>query len=99
MFEIKWTAEAETLYFETLEYWINHNKSNTYALKIIDEVERKEKLIAENPFIGAVVFGTKDEVRRVLVLENFSIHYRIRKTIVEIVSFWANRKDLSSRNL
>lgn len=46
MFEIKWTTEAETLYFETLEYWINHNKSNAYALKIIEEVERKEKTIS-----------------------------------------------------
>lgn len=41
MFKIKWTPEAETLYFETIEYWINHNKSNNYSLKIIAEVERK----------------------------------------------------------
>jgi hypothetical protein len=94
MFEIKWTTEAETLYFETLEYWINHNKSNIYSLKIIDEVERKEKLLVNNPFIGAVIIGAKDEVRRVLILENFSLHYRINKTTIEIVSFWANKKDL-----
>lgn len=93
MFEIKWTLEAETLYLETLEYWINHNKSNTYALKIIDEVERKEKLLSDNPLMGVVIFGAKEEVRRVLVLENFSIHYRIQKTTIEIVSFWANKKD------
>lgn len=42
MFEIKWTPEAEKLYFETLEYWINHNKSNSYSLKIIAEVEGKK---------------------------------------------------------
>ncbi|SDF80990.1 type II toxin-antitoxin system RelE/ParE family toxin [Epilithonimonas hungarica] len=94
MFEIKWTPEAEKLYFETLEYWINHNKSNTYSLKIIKEVERKEKLLANNPFIGAIIIGAKDEVRRVLILENFSLHYRINKTTIEIVSFWANKKDL-----
>lgn len=94
MFEIKWTTEAETLYFETLEYWINHNKSNTYSLKILDEVERKEKLLVNNPFIGAVITGAKDDVRRILILENFSLHYRINKTTIEIVSFWANKKDL-----
>jgi hypothetical protein len=33
MFKIKWTSEAETLYLENLEFWMNHNKSNTYALK------------------------------------------------------------------
>jgi plasmid stabilization system protein ParE len=93
MFKIKWTPEAEKLYFETLEYWINHNKSNNYSLKIIAEVERKEKLLSNNPFIGAIIFGTKEEVRRVLVLENFSIHYRVKKTTVEILSFWVNKKD------
>lgn len=93
MFKIKWTPEAEKLYFETLEYWINHNKSNNYSLKIIAEVERKEKLLSNNPFIGAIIFGTKEEVRRVLVLENFSIHYRVKKATVEILSFWANKKD------
>jgi hypothetical protein len=36
MFEIKWTPEAEKLYLEILEYWINHNKSNIYSLKIIE---------------------------------------------------------------
>ncbi len=93
MFKIKWTPEAEKLYFETLEYWINHNKSNNYSLKIIAEVERKEKLLSANPFIGAIIFGTKEQIRRVLVLENFSIYYRIKETTVEILSFWANKKD------
>ena len=93
MFKIKWTSEAETLYLENLEFWMNHNKSNTCALKIIDEVERKEKLIADNPFIGAFVGGTDEEVRRVLVLENFPIHYRINKSTIEILSFWANKQN------
>jgi len=96
MFEVKWTLEAETLYYETLEYWVNRNQSNTYVLKIINEVERKEKLLSENPFIGAVIIGAKDKVRRVLVLENFSLHYRIQKNTIEIVSFWANKKDSSN---
>ena len=93
MFEIKWTPEAETLYFENLEFWINHNKSDTYALKIIDEVERKEKLIADNPYIGAIVEGIEEEVRRVLILENFAIHYRINRSMIEILSFWANKQN------
>ena len=95
MFEIKWTPEAERLYFETLKYWINHNKSNSYSSKIIDEVERKDKLLANNPFIGAKIIGAKDEICRVLVLEKFSIHYRIQRTTIEVVSFWANKKDLT----
>lgn len=97
MFEIKWTPGAENLYFENLEFWIIHNKSSTYALKIIDEVERKEKLLVDNPFIGAKILGAKEEVRRILVLENFSIHYRINERKIEILSFWANKQDPENR--
>ena len=99
MFKIKWTPEAENLYFENLEFWINHNKSSTYALKIIDEVVRKEKLIADNPYIGALVEGTKEAVRRVLVLENFAIHYRINKLTIEVLSFWANKQNPKNRSI
>ena len=99
MFKIKWTPEAENLYFENLEFWINHNKSSTYALKIIDEVVRKEKLIADNPYICALVEGTKEEVRRVLVLENFAIHYRINKLTIEVLSFWANKQNPKNRSI
>ena len=99
MFKIKWTPEAENLYFENLEFWINHNKSSTYALKIIDEVVIKEKLIADNPYIGALVEGTKEEVRRVLVLENFAIHYRINKLTIEVLSFWANKQNPKNRSI
>lgn len=97
MLEIKWTPEAETLYLENLEFWINHNKSNTYSLKIIEEVERKEKLLAENPYIGVIIEGTKEEVRRVLVLENFAMFYRVNKLTIEILTFWANRQNPENR--
>lgn len=30
-----------------------------------------------NPFIGLIVENTNDEVRRVLILLNFSLYYRI----------------------
>jgi len=43
-----------------------------------------------------VIIGAKDNVIRVLVLDNYSLHYRINKTIVEIVSFWANKKEPSN---
>ncbi len=94
MFEIKWTPEAELLYLETIEYWIENNKSTTYALKIIKEVIRKEKLLAENPFLGSVILEIK-EVRRILILENFSVYYRVRDNTVEVLSFWANKQDNS----
>ncbi|HAP95582.1 MAG TPA: addiction module toxin RelE, partial [Chryseobacterium sp.] len=39
MFLIKWMPEAEQEYYSNLEFWINHNKSREYSLKIISKVE------------------------------------------------------------
>ena len=52
MFLIHWMPEAENEYYDNLNFWINHNKSNTYSLKIISEVEKLETILSENPFIG-----------------------------------------------
>ncbi len=50
--EIKWTIEALKSYDETLEYWSNHNKSNTYSQKIIREVKLAEvELIKDYQFL------------------------------------------------
>ena len=48
MFLIHWMPEAENEYYDNLNFWINHNKSNTYSLKIISEVEKMETILSEN---------------------------------------------------
>jgi hypothetical protein len=47
MFQIIWSDEAEVDYIETLNYWIENNQSDKYALKLMEEVEKKEDLISE----------------------------------------------------
>ncbi|MCY0967654.1 type II toxin-antitoxin system RelE/ParE family toxin [Chryseobacterium wangxinyae] len=91
MFKVKWTSEAQEQYFKTLEYWIEHNKSSSYSEKIIKETMYTESLLVQNPFIGLIVENTNDEVRRVLVLLNFSLFYRITSDTLEIISFWGNK--------
>jgi hypothetical protein len=44
MFKIIWSHHAECDYIDILEYWINHNKSNKYSAKLINEVEKKKSL-------------------------------------------------------
>jgi len=88
---IKWTPEAEEWYHETLKYWINHNKSNVYSLKIIYEVEKMEMLLSENPYIGATVEGAELETRRVIVLNQFSIYCNVENDVIAVVSFWNNK--------
>lgn len=91
MFKIVWTLEAEERYLEVLQFWIDHNKSAYYSGKIIKEVEKKERLLAHHPLIGVVVETPHATLRKVLVLDNFSIYYRINDHTVEVVSFWANK--------
>lgn len=42
MWDIIWTKEAEADYFGILSYWVVHNYSETYSIKILKEVEKTE---------------------------------------------------------
>lgn len=85
MFQIIWSDEAEVDYIETLNYWIENNQSDKYALKLMEEVEKKEDLISENPFTGTP--SEIENVKSVLVDRNFSIYYKINDDTIEILSF------------
>ncbi|WBX98653.1 type II toxin-antitoxin system RelE/ParE family toxin [Chryseobacterium gambrini] len=91
MFRVIWSHQAESDYLDTLQYWIRHNKSIKYSSKLMAEVEKKEKLIAENPNIGSP--SEIDHVKYVLIDKNFSLYYRINKEVIEILAFWDNIRD------
>lgn len=50
---VKWLIEAESKYYETLDYWEEHNGSFNYSLKIIQAVENLEDNLAENLYFSA----------------------------------------------
>lgn len=91
MYEIKWTSYAFKRYMHIIQYWIKHNQSSEYSLKIIEEVERMETLLKHNPYVGSVITQTKENIRRVIILKNFSIFYKIKNDIVQIIFFFDNR--------
>ncbi|SEM12727.1 Plasmid stabilization system protein ParE [Chryseobacterium taichungense] len=97
MFTLIWSHQAESDYIDILEYWMNHNKSNKYSTKLIDEVEKKEKLISKNPNIGSL--SEIEGVRYILIDKNFSLYYRINDDVIEILAFWDNRRDPDSLSL
>ena len=94
MWELEWTPQAEIQYYDILSYWVEHNGSNSYSMKIMKEVEKSEDLLMYNPFIGQEHYlnSPYTKIRRLLVLKHFSIIYRITDKI-EILSFWDNRND------
>ena len=57
----------------------------------MEEVEKKEDLISENPFTGTP--SEIENVKSVLVDRNFSIYYKINDDTIEILSFWDNRRN------
>ncbi|WP_312900285.1 type II toxin-antitoxin system RelE/ParE family toxin [Chryseobacterium taichungense] len=87
MFTLIWSHQAESDYIDILEYWT----------KLIDEVEKKEKLISKNPNIGSL--SEIEGVRYVLIDKNFSLYYRINDDVIEILAFWDNRRNPDSRSL
>lgn len=88
MFQINWMPEAEREYYSNLEFWIIHNKSNSYSLKIISEVERMDDLLSQTPTIGKIT-NPELEVLKVMVLNKFYIYYKIIDNTVNILAFKA----------
>lgn len=92
MFQIKWMPTAEQEYFSNLEFWINHNNSNEYSLKIIAKVEEIEHLLSQNPGIGKIT-NQELSVLKVIVLKKFYIYYKIIDNTVNILAFKATDED------
>ena len=91
MFEVIWTETASEQRIEIMKFWIEHNQSKTYSEKILEETLKTEKLLTKNPFIGTLT--DLEEIRRILVLKNFSMFYRIEKNVIQVLVFRDNRRD------
>ncbi len=93
MFQIRWFYDAIFEQKRILEFWIRANKSKSYSTKIYNEIQKVEKRLVTNPFLGA---KTKfPEVRRCVILNNFDLYYKVDETekICYIIYFWDNRQD------
>lgn len=95
MHQIVWTNKAISSLSEVIDFVIKRNQSNTYAEKILDEIERKEKLLSNTPLIGVQIedFPTKN-LRKINILGNFSMIYRVyNSSFIDIIYFWDNRQN------
>jgi len=85
MIKIIWSIRAKKEFDKVYQYWSDHNKSNIYSEKILDETLRMINLLRDQNKIG-IKSNTK-ELRRVLILENFSLSYRVTKKEIKIFHF------------
>ena len=90
MKKIDWSRRAIKEFDDTSLFWEINNNSNAYSQKLLDETLIKINQIAENPLIGEEV---GNNLRRVLVLQKFSIIYKVRKGKINISAFFDNRRN------
>ena len=91
MFQIEWTEIASKQRITILEFWIEHNQSKTYSKKIFKQTLVAEKLLKKNPLSGNQT--DLEEIRRILVLKNFSIFYKTEGKTIKILAFYDNRRN------
>ena len=93
MFEIIWVNQASEEFIAILEFWINHNGSNSYSRKLFAEIKEAAELLEKNPEAGSETHFKK--VKRLIILDNFSLFYTISKKerYIYILSIWDNRRN------
>ena len=88
--KVVWTQQAESQLQETLEYWINKNKSTKYANSLLLEVLSKSKKLETDPFLAP---RTEFVEIRNLVVKDYSLFYKVLEIEIVILAFWDNRRN------
>lgn len=83
--EINWSFRATEELKTVLEFYTHRNKSNLYALKLLDEIEAYTSLLLQHAELGKL---SQNRLSRVLVMGDFLIIYEISPKCIEILSFW-----------
>lgn len=91
MFQIVWENRAIEEHTDILKYWINHNQSETFSLRIFEEIEHVQDLLQRSAYIGSDI--NYQGIRRIVVLKRFSLYYKVKGKIVYILSLWDNSRD------
>ena len=89
-----WSSIAEEKFFLTLNFWNERNLSTEYSNKIIDATEQAEKYLISFPNLGVIVQKTaKRQIRKYLVLDNYSLYYVVHHESIEILAFFDSRNN------
>ncbi|MGV7105220.1 type II toxin-antitoxin system RelE/ParE family toxin [Flavobacterium sp. U410] len=94
--EIVWSEIAKLQFANILEYYVERNGSETYSLKLIDEVEDLLNTLSKSELIGRL---TSNKFTRVISMKVYLIFYEINGNRIEIVSFWDNRQEIERRKV
>lgn len=96
-FKIFWTELALIELEDTIIY-LQENWTDREIRNLASEIEATLELISSNPEVFQISDKKKD-VRRAVIAKLNSIYYRINGQTIEILSFYANRKNPQKRRL
>lgn len=93
VFQIVWTEKANIERQHILQFWVDHNKSKTFSLKLNKLFISAIRDIAKKPNIGR---KTEFENVRVKIVREYLIFYEVIKKDLVILSIWDGRRDKKS---
>lgn len=94
--KIIWTARAQNDRKEILSFWIEHNKSSVYSIKLDSLFKGAVRLIKRNPGIGkpADIKGV-----RIKIISHYLMFYELLDEEIYILTIWDGRRNPESLNL
>ena len=93
-YQIVWTEKANLERQNILQFWIDHNKSKVFSLKLNKLFVSSIRDIARRPNIGR---KTEFDNVRVKIVREYLIFYEVINKHLVILSIWDGRRD--RRNL
>lgn len=87
---IFWTETAIRQRNIVFYYWIEQNKSNSYAKTLNKKINERTRLLKNNPELGK---KTDFNNTRALSLGHYCILYQKINSKIIITAFWDNRQD------
>ena len=88
--QIVWSKLASSELISILDFYTVRNGSNTYSLKLLNEIEKIVNGLIENEQLGRL---TSNKFTRVVPLKYYLIFYEVNQHQIEIISFWDNRQN------
>ena len=92
--KIIWSEQAHNDRRQILEYWIEHNKSKTYSIKLNKLFKEAVRIIAKFPGIGK---STDIKGVRGKIVRDYIIFYQLKNDQLQILTIWDARQNPDKR--
>lgn len=88
--EVIWSPLARNKRKQILKFWIEHNQSATFSLKLNQLFKEAELLIAKYPNIGK---PTDIRNVRIKVVREYALFYELSQDKIYILTIWDSRQN------